>query len=110
MNELYGGAGALGWVVLKAGLMFALAVVGFRVGQRRTFAELNAFDFAVAVATGADVYALLRQQEIASITDVGYLLYEARGGISLHRSGKPLGPLMRDALTLAGYDVAAAGS
>ncbi len=52
MQELFGGAGDLGWVVVKALLLFAVAVAGLRVGERRTLAQLGAFDFAVAVAIG----------------------------------------------------------
>jgi uncharacterized membrane protein YcaP (DUF421 family) len=51
--ELAGGAGALGWVAVKAVLMFAVAVIGLRLGERRTLAQLGAFDFAVAVAIGS---------------------------------------------------------
>jgi uncharacterized membrane protein YcaP (DUF421 family) len=51
--ELTGGAGDLGWVALKAVLLFAVAVIGLRLGERRTLAQLSAFDFAVAVAIGA---------------------------------------------------------
>jgi uncharacterized membrane protein YcaP (DUF421 family) len=39
--------------VAKAVLMFAVAVVGLRLGERRTLAQLGAFDFAVAVAIGS---------------------------------------------------------
>lgn len=53
MTELVGGAGNLGWVAVKAVLMFAVTVVGLRLGERRTLAQLGAFDFAVAVAVGA---------------------------------------------------------
>lgn len=53
MSQLVGGAGSLGWVAMKAVLMFAVAVVGLRLGERRTLAQLGAFDFAVAVAVGA---------------------------------------------------------
>jgi uncharacterized membrane protein YcaP (DUF421 family) len=53
VRELFGGAGGLGWVVVKAVLLFAVAVVGLRLGERRTLAQLNAFDFTVAVAIGA---------------------------------------------------------
>jgi uncharacterized membrane protein YcaP (DUF421 family) len=53
LPELVGGAGGLGWVVVKAVLMFAVAVIGLRLGERRTLAQLGAFDFAVAVAIGA---------------------------------------------------------
>jgi uncharacterized membrane protein YcaP (DUF421 family) len=53
MSQLIGDAGGLGWVVAKAVLMFAVAVVGLRLGERRTLAQLGAFDFAVAVAIGS---------------------------------------------------------
>jgi uncharacterized membrane protein YcaP (DUF421 family) len=51
--ELTGGAGGLGWVAVKAVLLFAVAVAGLRLGERRTLAQLGAFDFAVAVAIGS---------------------------------------------------------
>src|SRR5258708_8849631 len=51
--EWIGGAGGLGWVAVKAVLLFAVAVIGLRLGERRTLAQLSAFDFAVAVAIGA---------------------------------------------------------
>ena len=53
MPELVGGTHGIGWVVVKAVLMFAVAVIGLRLGERRTLAQLGAFDFAVAVAIGA---------------------------------------------------------
>jgi uncharacterized membrane protein YcaP (DUF421 family) len=53
MSELIGGAGGLGWVAVKAVLLFAVAVIGLRLGERRTLAQLGAFDFAVAVAIGS---------------------------------------------------------
>jgi uncharacterized membrane protein YcaP (DUF421 family) len=53
VRELFGGAGGLGWVVVKAVLLFGVAVVGLRLGERRTLAQLNAFDFTVAVAIGS---------------------------------------------------------
>jgi uncharacterized membrane protein YcaP (DUF421 family) len=51
--EPVGGTGLLAWVAVKAVLMFAVAVIGLRLGERRTLAQLGAFDFAVAVAIGA---------------------------------------------------------
>jgi uncharacterized membrane protein YcaP (DUF421 family) len=51
--ELAGGAGGLDWVAVKAVLMFTVTIVGLRLGERRTLAQLGAFDFAVAVAIGA---------------------------------------------------------
>jgi len=170
--ELVGGTGGLGWVVVKAVLMFAVAVIGLRLGERRTLAQLGAFDFAVAVAIGAiigrtvtassasfatgavalvtllavhrlvafarrhsriarlidhppkvlvargeiqdrelaragltaaDVYALLRQQGVDDLGQVGYLLYETRGSTTLIGAEDEPGPLMRDGLLAAGY-------
>ena len=174
--ELVGGTGGLGWVAVKAVLIFAVAVVGLRLGERRTLAQLGAFDFAVAVAIGAiigrtvttlsasfatgavalvtllvvhrlvafarrhsriarlidhpprvlvargeiqdrelaragltaaDVYALLRQQGVDDLGQVGYLLYETRGVTTLIGADGEPGPLMRDGLLAAGYGDAA---
>jgi uncharacterized membrane protein YcaP (DUF421 family) len=174
--ELVGGTGGLGWVAVKAVLMFAVAVVGLRLGERRTLAQLGAFDFAVAVAIGAiigrtatassasfvtgavalvtllvahrlvafarrhnrmarlidhqprvlvaggkmqdrelgragltaaDVHALLRQQGVDDLRQVGYLLYETRGTTTLIGASSEPGPLMRDGLSAAGYRHAA---
>jgi uncharacterized membrane protein YcaP (DUF421 family) len=149
--ELIGGASGLGWVAVKAVLLFAVAVIGLRLGERRTLAQLGAFDFAVAVAIGAiigrgatasdtsfatsaialvtllvahrvvaigrrhsrvvrlidhpprvlvargelrglelaragltaaDVYALLRENGVGDLGQVGYLLYKTRGAVT----------------------------
>ena len=154
-------------MVVKAILMFVVAVIGPRLGERRTLAQLGAFDFAVAVAIGAiigrtvtapspsfatgavalvtllivhrlitfarrhsrlariidhppkvlvargeiqdhvlaragltaaDVYALLRQQGVDDLGQVGYLLYETRGATTLISADTEPGPLMRDGL------------
>ncbi len=55
MSELVGGFSQLGWVALKALLLYLTAVFGFRLGERRTLAEMSAFDFVAAVAVGAIV-------------------------------------------------------
>ncbi len=55
MNELVGGASQVGWVAVKALLLYLTAVFGFRLGERRTLAEMSAFDFVAAVAVGAIV-------------------------------------------------------
>ena len=55
MNSLIGGMGDVGWVALKALLLYLTAVFGFRLGERRTLAEMSAFDFVAAVAVGAIV-------------------------------------------------------
>ena len=46
---------SLGWVAIKALLLYLTAIVGFRVGARRTLAEMSPFDFVAAVAVGAIV-------------------------------------------------------
>jgi uncharacterized membrane protein YcaP (DUF421 family) len=172
--ELVGGTNGLGWVMAKAVLIFAAAVIGLRLGERRTLAQLGAFDFdfAVAVAIGAiigrtvtssstsfatgavalvtllvahrlvalarrhsqiariidhpprvlvaggqiqdrelaragltttDVYAMLRQQGVDDLDEVGYLLYETRGATTLIGDDGEPGPLVRDGLFAAGH-------
>jgi uncharacterized membrane protein YcaP (DUF421 family) len=165
--ELIGGAGGLGWVATKAVLLFAVAVIGLRLGERRTLAQLSAFDFAVAVAIGAvigrgataadtsfattavalisllvahrvvavgrrhsrvvrlidhpprvlvahgelqgkelaragltaaDVYALLRENGVGDLGQVGYSLYEARDAVTVISADREPGPLARDGL------------
>ena len=172
MPELVGGASGLGWVVVKAVLLFTVAVIGLRLEERRTLAQLSAFDFAVAVAVGAiigrgatakdtsfaysavalvtfliahrvlahlrrhsrvvrlidhpprvlvvrghlqhrelaragltagDVYALLREKGVGDIAQVGYLLYEARGTVTLIGAGHEPGPLVQDGLNTPEY-------
>lgn len=53
MPALFGDASAVGWVALKALLLIAIVLVAFRLGGRRTFAQLSPFDFAISVALGA---------------------------------------------------------
>jgi uncharacterized membrane protein YcaP (DUF421 family) len=55
MHELVGGAGSVGWVSLKALLLYLTAIFGFRLTHRRTLAEMSPFDFVAAVAVGAIV-------------------------------------------------------
>jgi uncharacterized membrane protein YcaP (DUF421 family) len=68
MSQLIGGAGGLGWVVVKAALMFAVAVVGLRLGERRTLAQLGAFDFAVAVAIGSIIGRTVTASDTSFVT------------------------------------------
>jgi uncharacterized membrane protein YcaP (DUF421 family) len=169
--QLIGGASGLGWVAVKAVLLFAVAVIGLRLGERRTIAQLSAFDFAVAVAIGAiigrgatasdtsfatsavalvtflaahrvvailrrhsrvvrlidhpprvlvargelqggqlahagltdaDVYALLREKGVGDLSQVGYLLYETSGTVTLIGADREPGPLVRDGLNASG--------
>ncbi|ABA59403.1 DUF421 domain-containing protein [Nitrosococcus oceani] len=55
MDHLIGESGELGWVSLKALLLYLTAVIGFRLGERRTLIEMSPFDFVAAVAVGAIV-------------------------------------------------------
>jgi uncharacterized membrane protein YcaP (DUF421 family) len=66
--ELVGGVAGLGWVVVKAVLMFAVAVIGLRLGERRTLAQLGAFDFAVAVAIGAIIGRTVTAPSVSFVT------------------------------------------
>jgi uncharacterized membrane protein YcaP (DUF421 family) len=170
--ELIGNAGGLGWVALKAVLLFTTAVIGLRLGERRTLAQLSAFDFAVAVAIGSiigrgatasgtsfavsavalvtfliahrvvailrrhsrvvrlidhpprvlvaggelqqrelaragltatDVYALLRTKGVGDLRQVGYLLYEASGAVTVVGRDQQPGPLLLDGLKASGF-------
>src|SRR5215472_8907729 len=169
--ELIGGASGLGWVAVKAVLLFAVAVIGLRLGERRTLAQLSAFDVAVAVAIGsiigrgataattsfassavalvtflvahrvvailrrrcrlarlidhpprvlvargelqaeelaragltaADVYSLLREKGVGDLAQVGYLLYEPRGAVTLIGADSEPGPLVLEGLNASG--------
>jgi uncharacterized membrane protein YcaP (DUF421 family) len=53
MSWLTGQSGELWMVAAKAALMYLVAVLGLRAGQRRTLAQWTAVDFAAAVAVGA---------------------------------------------------------
>lgn len=55
MSHLIGGDTELAWVAVKALLLYLTAVIGFRLGERRTLAEMSPFDFVAAVAVGAIV-------------------------------------------------------
>ena len=168
-------------MAVKAVLLSAVAVIGLRLGERRTLAQLSAFDFAVAVAIGAiigrrrdrrdhrpgrdrpdtsfassaialvtflaahrigaigrrhsrvvrlidhpprvlvaggelqdgelaragltaaDVHALLRENGVGDLGQVGYLLYERRGAVTVIGAGREPGPLMQNGLNATGY-------
>jgi uncharacterized membrane protein YcaP (DUF421 family) len=57
----------LALVAGKAGLLYATAIIGLRLGKRRILAELSPFDFVAAVAVGAIV------GRIPSAADADYL-------------------------------------
>jgi uncharacterized membrane protein YcaP (DUF421 family) len=55
LDALFGGAGQIGLVALKAVLLYLTAVLGFRFARRRTLAQLTAVDFVAGAAVGAIV-------------------------------------------------------
>jgi uncharacterized membrane protein YcaP (DUF421 family) len=55
MSYITGDWTHLGWVALKALLMYATALGALRLGERRTLAQWTLIDFATAVAMGAIV-------------------------------------------------------
>ena len=52
---IVGDIATLGWVALKAALLYLTAVFGLRLARRRVLAEMTAIDFVAAVAVGAVV-------------------------------------------------------
>ncbi|MBP0496492.1 DUF421 domain-containing protein [Pararoseomonas indoligenes] len=73
MEHLLGGAGEVGWIALKALLLYLSAVVGLRFGSRRTLADLSPFDFVAAVAVGAIVGRIPNAHDASYLTGVATL-------------------------------------
>ncbi|MDQ6649471.1 MAG: DUF421 domain-containing protein [Actinomycetota bacterium] len=65
--RVLGDSGSVLAVSAKALLLYVTAVVGFRVTERRTLAEMSPFDFVAAVAVGAIV------GRVPNAHDAGYL-------------------------------------
>lgn len=65
--------------------------------------ELQGGALARAGLTDADVYALLRENGVGDLGQVGYLLYETRGAVTLIGADREPGPLVRDELNASGY-------
>jgi len=74
MDHLFGEAADLGWVVAKALLLYFTAVVGFRVGERRTLSQLSPFDFVAAVAVGAIVGRIPNAHDASYLTGAATLI------------------------------------
>jgi len=55
MSQLTGHWMSLGWVALKAFLMYTTALLALRLGERRTLAQWTVIDFVASVALGAIV-------------------------------------------------------
>lgn len=167
MHWLVGYWSQLGPTTAKAALMFAVAVFGLRLGERRTLAQWSIIDFVTAVAIGAivgrtaiassqsfltgavalvtllvlhhvlswarmlrplrsvldhrvrvlvregvirprellrcgltrqDLDAHLRQSGVFDMSELRYVLYESKGGLTLVRNEDAQAPLVRAAL------------
>jgi uncharacterized membrane protein YcaP (DUF421 family) len=55
MDNIFGEVSGIGWISIQALLLYLTAIIGFRLGKRRTLAEMSPFDFIAAVAVGAIV-------------------------------------------------------
>ena len=53
--------------------------------------------------TDEDVYALLREHGVGDLGQVGYLLYEPRGSVTVVGVGREPGPLVLDRINASGY-------
>ncbi|MCR0983579.1 DUF421 domain-containing protein [Roseomonas populi] len=73
MEHLLGGAGEVGWIGLKALLLYLTAVIGLRFGSRRTLADLSPFDFVAAVAVGAIVGRIPNAHDASYLTGIATL-------------------------------------
>jgi len=65
--------------------------------------ELQAGELSRTGLTAADVYALLRQHGVGDLGQVGYLLYETRGTVTVIGADREPDPLERDGLNASGY-------
>ncbi|MEO8749848.1 MAG: YetF domain-containing protein [Allobranchiibius sp.] len=74
MSQVIGHIDQLGWVAGKAVLLFVVALVGFRVGERRTLAQLRPFDFVVSVALGAIIGRTATSNTTSFVTGAGALI------------------------------------
>lgn len=74
MEHLTGGAGDIGWVAAKAVLLYLTALVLFRVGERRTLAQMSPFDVVAAVAVGAVVGRVPNAEETSYLAGAATLV------------------------------------
>ena len=96
MDHLIGHDQALGWTAAKASLLFLMAVIGLRVAERRTLAQLGAFDFAVTVAVGAIIGRTATAADTSFATGAVALLTVilAHRGLAIMRRNGWLGRLL----------------
>lgn len=85
MEYLFGEAGELGWVMAKALLLYLTAVLGFRISERRTLAQLSPFDFVAAVAVGAIVGRIPNAHDASFLTGAATLLTVLAGHAAVTR-------------------------
>jgi uncharacterized membrane protein YcaP (DUF421 family) len=86
----------LGITAAKAGLMYATALIGLRLGERRTLAQWTLIDFATAVAVGAIVgRTAVAQSQPYSVGAVALLtLIAVHRIVSVLRFRQPFGKLV----------------
>jgi uncharacterized membrane protein YcaP (DUF421 family) len=65
--------------------------------------ELQDVELARAGLTAEDVYVLLRENGVGDLGQVGYLLYEASGVVTVIGADRAPGPLVQDGLNASGY-------
>jgi uncharacterized membrane protein YcaP (DUF421 family) len=65
--------------------------------------ELQCGELARAGLRTGDVYAVLRENGVGDLRQVGYLLYEPRGTVTVTRAGREPGPLVQYGLNASGY-------
>ncbi|MDA3662425.1 DUF421 domain-containing protein [Mycobacterium xenopi] len=103
MLYLIGQYDQLGWTALKTLLLFTVAVLGLRMSKRRMLAQLNVFDFVVAVAIGAIIGRTATSSTTSFATGavaLVTLLVAHRVVAELHRRGWLGGLLTRRPLIL----------
>ena len=94
-QQLWTSGVALVWISIKALLLYLTAVLGFRIGERRTLAEMSAFDFVAAVASGAIVGRVPNSNTTSYLAGAGTLItilvaHALLARIRLHPSGARL--------------------
>ncbi|GAB2914352.1 hypothetical protein GCM10027047_10460 [Rhodococcus aerolatus] len=97
MTWVDGGVVALVEAAVKAAVMVVVAVLGLRVGERRTLAQLTTIDVVAAVAVGAVVgrTALAADQPLLTGVVVLVTILLAHRGLSVLRMRRPVARLLR---------------
>jgi uncharacterized membrane protein YcaP (DUF421 family) len=87
---------------VKAVLLFLVAVVGFRFGERRTFAQLAPFDFVAVVSVGAIIGRTATAKDTAFLVGVVALLavLVTHRGVARLRRYRPIAALVDQPLLL----------